>query len=214
MFCFFFEKLVNVLIWEFLMKIKVCFIFLSLSFVNSNLQSNVSPEGFERFPNYYFVETGTYMGMGIRFALRAKFPEIHSLEIKKEYVKNAKKMFTSHKNVFLWQGDSGKDLWGIIKNLDKPITFWLDGHRGTADPEGGKNTPLLEELEQIKRHPIKNHIIIIDDMHCCETALFDYLTQIEIADKVKEINPEYTIYYVDGGDQGEYKNNIMVAQVL
>jgi len=36
------------------------YVVIVLSFVSSFLLSNITPEGFERFPNYYFVETGTY----------------------------------------------------------------------------------------------------------------------------------------------------------
>jgi len=178
------------------------------------IKTNMPPEGFERFPNYYFVETGTFGGEGIVLALRAKFPEIHSIEIDLHLFNQAKKRFSSVNNVFLYRGDSGKDLWNIIKDLNKPITFWLDGHRGTVDPDGGKNTPLLEELDQIKQHPIKTHTIVIDDMHCCNGPLFDHITKEQIAAKIKEINPDYTVYFVDGGGEGEYPNNIMVAQVL
>jgi hypothetical protein len=71
----------------------------------------------------------------------------------------------------------------------------------------------MEELEQIKGHPIKSHTIIIDDMHCCGTLLFDFLSREDIARKVMEINPAYEIIYVPGGDAGEYPVNIMVARV-
>jgi len=175
--------------------------------------ANMAPKGFERFPNYYFVETGTYRGQGIRFALRANFSEIHSVEISRKFAKKAKSVFARYKNVHIWEGDSGKILWDVIKDMDSPITFWLDGHNGTPDPNGGKNTPLLEELEQIKWHPIKKHTIIIDDMHCCDKILFDYLSKEDIIEKILEINPDYEITYVAGGDKAEYKNNIMVAKV-
>jgi len=185
-----------------------------LLLVAGNLCANMAPEGFERFPNYYFVETGTYRGQGIRFALRAGFPQIDSVEINHKFVVKARSIFSRYQNVRVWEGDSGKILWDVIKDMNKPITFWLDGHNGHPDPDSTKkNTPLMEELEQIKMHPIKNHTILIDDMHCCETVLFDYLTKEQIASKVLEINPEYEITYVDGGDQGEYKDNIMVARV-
>lgn len=178
------------------------------------LQANMAPQGFERFPNHYFVETGTYMGKGIQFALRAKFTEIHSIEINKSYCNMARQRFGNSKNVFIWHGDSAIDLYNVIKDLDKPITFWLDGHCGDLRTDGGKNTPLIEELEQIKRHSIKTHTILIDDMHCCETILFDFLTQDQIKEKIKEINPNYNISFIDGGDDAEYKNNIMVAQII
>ncbi len=192
------------------MKKSLLFLFV---YVVWGINANMAPEGFERFPNYYFVETGTYGGDGIRFALRAGFSEIHSVEIDHTFYNKARQSFARFPHVHLHLGDSGKILFDVIKDLNKPITFWLDGHRGWPDPNGGKNTPLLEELDQIKQHYIKNHTIIIDDMHCCETILFDNLTRADIEQKVREINPDYCIIYVAGGDDAEYPNNIMVAYI-
>lgn len=185
---------------------------MSLFFVGTGLLANISPAGFEAFPNYYFVETGTFCGQGIRYALRAGFPEIFSMEIDQRNVNNVSKMFQGYNNVRVVRGDSGTQLYDLIKNLDKPITFWLDAHTG-IDNANQKNTPILEELEQIKKHHIKTHTILIDDMHCCGTVLFDYLTKEQIAAKVMEINPEYEISYVPGGDAAEYPQNVMYAHV-
>lgn len=187
---------------------------MSCLLISIPLLANMSPEGFERFPNKYFVETGTLDGQGIRFALRAGFPFIHSIEIDHLYVVNARQTFDNCKNVHIWEGDSGKILWNVIKDINEPITFWLDGHNGFPDPNSTqKNTPLMEELEQIKWHPIKSHTIIIDDMHCCNTLLFDYLSKEDIIKKIFEINPSYKISYVPGGNAAECPNNIMVAML-
>lgn len=189
-------------------------VYLALLTIVCPVLPNMYPKiGFEPYKNYYFVETGTYLGRGIRFALRAQFPQIYSIEINPEFVQSAQQIFKPYQQVHVIQGDSGIDLFNVIQDLDKPITFWLDGHRGTPDTNGGKNTPLLEELEQIKQHHIKNHTIIIDDMHCCKTILFDYLTREDIIAKIMEINPNYEISYIPGGDDGEYPDNIMIAQV-
>ena len=181
-------------------------------FSTSVIHANMPPEGFERFFNYYFVETGTFNGAGIRFAQRAKFPEIFSIELIESTYLNAKNTFKSSDNVHLFLGDSGEIIYSVIKDLNRPITFWLDGHIGDPRP-GTKHTPLFEELEQIKNHHIKHHTILIDDMHCCDGILFDFHTKEEIIDKVREINPDYEIAYVDGGDDAEYKDNIMVAYI-
>lgn len=186
----------------------------SIALISVPNLANMNPKiGFVDYPNYYFVETGTYDGNGIRFALKADFQEIHSIEIFEDFVKRARVNFANKPHVHIWHGDSGKMLFDVIQNMNDPITFWLDGHNGTPSKDGSKNTPLIEELEQIKMHHIKNHTIIIDDMHCCDTILFDYLTREDIIAKIKEINPEYTISYIPGGDEGEYPNNIMIAQV-
>lgn len=179
-----------------------------------HLHANMNPKiGFEPYMSSHFVETGTFDGSGIQFALRAGFKNIYSVELNDLLFNLAKKKFAQNKNIHLFHGDSGKILWDVIKNIDDRITFWLDGHNGVPDPNGGKNTPLMEELEQIKWHPHKDHIIIIDDMHCCGTILFDGFTREDIANKVLEINSNYVISYIPGGDDGEYPENIMIAHI-
>ena len=174
--------------------------------------ANMGPQGFYAYPNKYFVETGSYVGDGIQKALNAGFPEIHSLEIDGGSVNHCRHRFRSFTQVHVWHKDSGRQLFEVIENINEPITFWLDGHNGRPDPNGGKNTPLLAELDQIKMHSLKNHTILIDDMHCCATILFDYMTQDDIINKVLEINPDYIITFVPGGDAGEYPVNVLVAQ--
>ncbi len=186
---------------------------LSCGLFYSTAIANISPSGFEAFPNYYFVETGTYNGQGILYALRAGFPVIHSIELFPENVARVSKKFLDKPNVHVWQGNSGEKLYDLIKDFDKPITFWLDAHSGEDIPNQ-KNTPLIEELDQIKRHHIKTHTILIDDMHCCGRMMFDFLTKEQIMAKIKEINPDYTIYFIPGGDDAEYPENVMVAQVI
>ncbi len=186
-------------------------LFLCFSCVNANM----GPVGFSPFPNHYFVETGTLGGEAIAMVLRTGlFSEIYSMDIDASFVSQASRRFSDYKNVHVFQGDTGKDLGQIIRKIDKPATFWLDAHTGSTDSLGGKNCPVLEELEQIKHHPIKTHTILIDDMHCCGTAFFDFITQDQIIQKILEINSDYTIDYINGGNEGEYPNNIMVARVL
>jgi len=185
-----------------------------LLLTSHSVMANIGPGGFAPFPNYYFIETGTLGGEAIAKVLQTNmFAEIYSMDIEPSFIKDACLRFQSYRNVHLAQGDTARDLGKFIHKIDRPATFWLDAHRGTEDPYGAKNTPLLEELEQIKHHPIKTHTILIDDMHCCGTALFDFITREQIAEKVLEINPNYTISYIPGGNEGEYPNNIMVAQV-
>lgn len=179
---------------------------------NCFLFSNIGPEGFGRFLNHYFVETGTLGGEAILKALRAGFKEARSIEFDAANFRYVAERFTYYSNVKLWHGSSADLLWEMIKDIDAPATFWLDAH--VFPPiENGKNCPLMEELEQIKRHPIKTHTILIDDMSCAGGAAFDYLTKDDLIAKLREINPNYTIFYIDGGDAGEAKDNIMVALV-
>ena len=192
---------------------KKTMLFLNL-FLCIPLVGNMDPKvGFERFSNYYFVGTGTYNGLGISLAQRAGFAEIHVIDNEEKFILNTRAMFQHSSNVYVWHGDTGMMLYCIIKNIDKPITFWLDSCKGFPDPVTNKHTWLLEELEQIKQHPIKTHTILIDDMHCCGSILFDYITKDDLINKIKEINPNYIIKYLVGGNDDEVANNIMLAYV-
>ncbi len=176
-------------------------------------QANIGPQGFRAFLNPYFVETGTFGGGGILKALEAGFPSIRSIEADPTLWHNTKKTFAAVPNITFFLGNSAIRLWDMIKDIQAPITFWLDAHVFPAKTDGTKNCPLIEELDQIQRHPIKTHTILIDDLHCAGTAAFDYLTKEDLIKKILEINPAYKITYVPGGDAGEYPENVMVAQV-
>lgn len=172
----------------------------------------MAPNGFKPFVRNYFIETGTFGGNGIRQALTAGFKFVRSIELNKRMADEAVRSFRNNNNIRIWQGDSGSILYDVIKDIDEPVTFWLDGHNGVYNPNG-ENTPLLRELDQIKQHHIKTHTILIDDMHCAAGPLFDFITKEMIIAKIKEINPDYEITYVAGGDDAEYPENVMVAQV-
>lgn len=178
------------------------------------VSANIGPQGFGQFSNYYFIETGTYGGAGLQKAIESSsFTEFRSIEYKKSHYNSVIGKFAHNPNVRIVLGDSSVDLWKLIEYIDKPATFWLDAHVYPPRTDGGKNCPLIEELEQISWHPIKTHTILIDDMHCAGTEAFDFLSKQDIIDKLKEINPDYQIYYVPGGDRGEYPQNVMVAIV-
>lgn len=177
-----------------------------------SVEANIGRAGFKPYLNEYFVETGTYGGEGIAKAIQAGFNHIISLEIHHPSVIGAKQRFKQYPNVTIIEGSSKDILWDAIKEINHCITFWLDAHVYPG-VEGSQNTPLIEELEQIKMHPIKNHIILIDDMSCCDTLAFDYITKENIESKIREINPNYTIEYIVGGDADEAINNILVAHI-
>jgi len=182
----------------------------------SSLSANIGPQGFRQFKKRVLVETGTFGGDGIQHALDAGFNEIHSMDIDPIAVRDSKNRFARNAQVNIYLKDSSSELVDVLAGIHEPVTFWLDAHNGFPDPNamGVKNTPLLEELDQIKQHPIKTHTILIDDLHCCGTLLFDFLTREQIIAKVLEINPNYTINFVAGGNEGEYPDNVLVAHII
>lgn len=188
----------------------LCFLLMVSSIVNAN----IGTYGFKDFPSWYFVETGTFSGDGVRKALEAGcFKKIFSIEADLPAVRDCRNKFAQNKNISIVHGDSKTDLWNIIKNLNHTITFWLDAHIYPPVTDGRQNAPLLEELEQIKKHHIKTHTILIDDLSCCGTLAFDYLTLDDLINKIKEINPNYTIRLLDGGNDDEALNNILLAYI-
>lgn len=181
--------------------------------VHANVFANIGPEGFGPFLNKYFIETGSFGGDAIQKALNAGFAEVRSIEYEQGHYRHCQARFRGFNQVKLFHGDSSKDLWQLIHDINEPVTFWLDAHIYPPRSDGGKNCPLIEELEQIKQHPIKTHTILINDMHCCGTQAFDGLIHEDLIRKLLEINPDYHISFVPGGDEGEYPVNVMVAKV-
>lgn len=165
---------------------------------------------FVKYPNTYFVETGTCSGDGVQKALDAGFKNVQSIELSPGYFSRASLRFKDQKNVRLWQGDSSKILGKVIQDIREPITFWLDGHCSGGDTARGESmTPLMKELALIGRHPIKTHTIMIDDVREFGTANFDHLRLKTVLKKLREINPRYTIVYEDG----HVKNDVLVAYI-
>jgi hypothetical protein len=186
------------------------FLFLICGFANAN----IGPQGFGQFANYYFIETGTFHGAGLMKAIESgAFIEYRSIEFDQGLFNAAVNRFSHLNKVSIFNGDSSRSLWNMIKDINKPATFWLDAHVYPVRQDGGKNCPVIEELEQISWHPIKTHTILIDDMHCADTEAFDWLSKEDLIAKILQINPKYKIFYVPGGDAGEYPQNIMVAVV-
>lgn len=158
-----------------------------------------SREIFSQFPNKYFVETGSFMGDGIRYALQSGcFEKIHSIELSDAHFNHVSRLFRNMDQVSLWQGDSATVLARLLFDIDAPATFWLDAHYSGADTaRGDKLSPILEELECIRKHPIHTHTILIDDVRLLGTDAFDGVSLDQILKKLQEINLDYTFAFFD-----------------
>ena len=118
-----------------------------------------------KYRNPVFVETGLENGKGIFIAEEVGFTDIHSFEANPHYVNLVKDMprFQAMTNVTVHSGDSGKLLADVIKNIDDPITFWLDAHP-FADPMSLSQCPLLQELDAIAHHCLHLPTVLVDDI--------------------------------------------------
>ncbi len=179
-----------------------------------------------KYKNMYFVETGTYLGDTVNNALKIGFNNIYSIELSEDlYVQNIEK-YQNNKNVSLFCGDSSKILFDVIKNINSKITFWLDAHySGGNTVKGKKNCPIINELNLIKKHKLKNHIILIDDIRLFgknyllhedlvslseekkNTCLFIDIEEDYIKEKIMQINKKYQFRY----ENGNKNNDILVA---
>ena len=163
----------------------------------SPLLAENSLEVFKKYRNIHLVETGSYLGKGIQVALDAGYEQVYSVEVLPELYEYCQNRFQNEEKVHLWLGDSSQLLWDMIQDIREPITFWLDGHYSQGKKLVKKSSPILEELDIIKRHPIKNHVILIDDVRDFGSSYFDYVTKGEIIAKILEINSDYTIVFED-----------------
>jgi hypothetical protein len=110
-----------------------------------------------------FVETGTYHG-DMLYAMRSRFKSLHSIELSPELCAGAKQRLSSYPNIEIHEGDSAQVLPGLLESLWVPALFWLDGHYSAGNTARGLlETPISNEVQAILDHPVKGHVILIDD---------------------------------------------------
>ncbi|MBL8758257.1 MAG: hypothetical protein JNK35_07510 [Phycisphaerae bacterium] len=117
----------------------------------------------QRFGVGVFVETGTHRGDTIA-ALLGACPRIVSIEIEPGKVRAARARFAGRAGVEILEGDSGTVLPTVLAGLDRPALFWLDAHyMGAGSGKADDQTPISGELAAILSHPVKGHVVVIDD---------------------------------------------------
>ncbi len=125
----------------------------------------------KRYGLNIFIETGTYRGDTIE-AVKGHFERVFSIELCPELACLAEKKFETDDHVEIIQGDSGSEIENVLKRINEPALFWLDGHYSAGETaRGGKDTPIMEELDCILNSEIEGHIIVIDDARCFRSDL-------------------------------------------
>lgn len=150
-----------------------------------------------------FIETGTFTGDGIQCALDAGFEKVYSCDINSEYVENAREKYKDF-DVTVENIESQDFLKKILPTINERVVIFLDAHSMPYDmydqnrgfgpdtvKDGVAPCPLEKELSAIKDHPIKDHIILIDDFQCFDTWMFEGLGFDDINDQIVEINSKY-----------------------
>ncbi len=174
-----------------------------------------SVELFKRHLNPVLIETGTYLGEGIKDALSAGFTTIRSVELSDKLFEENVRRFAGQPGVKVFHGSSEEQLWNMIEDIREPITFWLDAHfSGGITVKGSENSPILKELRIIGRHPVNTHTILIDDRRQVGTADFDFVTEEQIQQAIRAINPDYQLSSETGSTAHPmFKDDIIVARV-
>lgn len=138
------------------------------------------------------VETGTYLGDMVE-AQKTRFKKIISIELGVELFEKAQKRFINDKNVIILQGDSGNILPKILKELNEPAIFWLDGHYSEGvTAKGDKECPIFEELDAIFQNKNHYHILLIDDARCF-IGTGDYPTIEKLTEYIKNKNEKFRV---------------------
>lgn len=132
-----------------------------------------------------FVETGTYTGNSLEYALSTSlFKKLYSVELLEQYYNSCLQKFINNKNIELVHNNSIDGLKYILKKIKtNNVLFWLDAHLPDFyDPNIKKNyveqedlfIPLKSELEVIKKgKDISNDIFLIDDLRIYESGSFE-----------------------------------------
>jgi hypothetical protein len=117
-----------------------------------------------RFGLRVLIETGTFAGEMIA-AVVDRFERVVSIELDPGWHAKAVERFGGRPAVTLLQGDSGIRLREVLTSLAEPALFWLDAHyAGPLTARGPLDSPILQELEAIRAHPVAGHVVLIDDL--------------------------------------------------
>ncbi len=150
----------------------------------------------QKFGYKTLIETGTYLGAMLE-AQKNNFKKIISIELGVELYEKAVKKFKNYKHITIVQGDSGKVMPSIMKNINEPAIFWLDGHYSEGvTARGEKDCPIYEEIDAIFANHNYNHILLIDDARHF-VGVNDYPTIEDLTNYVKSKDSEYYVEVKD-----------------
>ena len=150
----------------------------------------------KRYKINILIETGTYYGAMIQ-AMKSKFKQIYSIELGENLAQKAQQKFAKYAHIKIIQGDTIQILPKILTSISEPCLFWLDAHySGGITAKGDKETPILQELQHVFNHQIKNHIILIDDARLF-TGKNNYPHFKQLSSFIKKNNAKLTVVIKD-----------------
>lgn len=142
------------------------------------------------------IETGTYRGDMVA-AVLPMFRRIVTIELSPDLHRAAKARFARWPHVECIQGDSAERMASVLSELREPALFWLDAHwSGGITARAGLDTPITAELEAILAHPVRGHVILVDDARHFDGSR-GYPTVDSLCEEVKRRKPQSRIEIAD-----------------
>jgi hypothetical protein len=94
------------------------------------------------------------------------------------------------------EGDSERRLPEVLAALDEPALFWLDAHYSADDTaRGSTDTPIEAELQAVLRHPVRGHVILVDDVRSFGRG--DYPSIEAVQRLVGQLRPDLAVEVAD-----------------
>lgn len=162
-----------------------------------------------RFELRSFVETGTFEGDGLRFALSLGFERCFSCDIVEKWAHAAEREHASagRDNVYVFHSDSLSFLRTLPNGIG-PSLFWLDAHQPAI--YGGHETrenkfPVLAELDIIRqRSDAGRDVVIVDDLIVIEGSPRWHKGEVCEELQVRDVSWETLFHFLDGTHDAEY----------
>ncbi len=107
-----------------------------------------------------YIETGAEYGASIWLARQIGFAKIYSIELHQPFHDHCVDLYGGDQRVTMILGNSADKLAELLPTITEPALFWLDAHWGPSD----KGCPLINEVLAIVGHPVKGHVVLIDDV--------------------------------------------------
>jgi hypothetical protein len=137
------------------------------------------------------VETGTYLGEMVE-GLAGVGARIYSIELDPWLFRRAQRRLRRYGNVTLILGDSARQLGRVIRDLDCPALFWLDGHySGGITARGEVDSPVVAELTAILSDT-KDHVVLVDDARAFD-GTNGYPTISSLTALINRLRPNYRV---------------------
>ncbi len=135
------------------------------------------------------IETGTLYGE-MDIAMKDVFSSIFTIELSPEFHAAAVRRMAPYPHIKCLQGDSAVVFPSVLAQMKSPCLLWLDAHYSAGNTAKAEiDTPISAELDYVFNHPIRNHVVLIDDAHCFD-GTHDYPQLKDLEESVLRVRPD------------------------